>query len=110
MRADRRRLRRALGAAEAVERPLAELRRRADTYTPDQRTRLARFVLADLEHDVRLEVVARHLIPTLPDPLRHRCDHDPATAAAIVGRMAEHLESFHRRFPLRLRALRHDLP
>lgn len=110
MKADRKRLRRAIGAATRVEGPLDGLRRLSDTYTPDQRARLARFILADLPADGRAQVAARHLVPTLPPVLRRRCAAEPEVAAAIIGEAVARLEPLHRHFPRRLATLRHDLP
>jgi hypothetical protein len=110
MRADRKRVRRAIAGTVAVERPLAELRRRADTYTPDQRQRLAHFVLSDLPWLDRWEIAERHFLEVLPPSIRGKADANPDLAAVIVGGLVEALEPLHGRLPLRKRLLRHDIP
>jgi hypothetical protein len=110
MRADRTRVRKAIAATAAVERPLAELRRRADTYTPDQRQRLAWFVLSDLPWLDRWEIAERHFLELLPPDIRAKADANEDLAAVIVGGLVESLEPFHGRLALRKRLLRNDIP
>jgi hypothetical protein len=110
MRADRKRVRKAIADAVAVERPLAELRRRADTYTPDQRQRLAHFVLSDLPWLVRWEIAERHFYEVLPPEIRAKADANEDLAAVIVGGLVESLEPYYGRLPARKRLLRHDIP
>jgi hypothetical protein len=109
-RADRKRVRRAIAGTVAVERPLAELRRRADTYSADQRRRLAWFILSDLPYLDRFEVCGRHFLEVLPPELRRKADANEDLAAVLVGGLVESLEPFHGRLPVRKRLLRHDLP
>jgi hypothetical protein len=109
-RADRKRVRRAIAGTAAIERPLAELRRRADTYTPDQRMRLCHFVLSDLPWLDRWEIAERHFLEVLPPEIRRKCAANEDLAAVIVGGLVESLEPLHGHLALRKRALRNDIP